>query len=122
MNRTRARHKTSELHQVRMRDDPVGDVDREVIARIARASLRHEDKVPWTVVSRAGLSDGGQGNKRDYGCQAKQRVLHRLYLRSDMSVATDIWEEECEGLFKTASIVLRLQQRFMTVPNTHTSI
>ena len=73
---TRARHITSELHQIWMANDSISDVDREVIGRIARASLRHEEKVPRTVVARSSLRDGGQGNKRDSGCHAEQRILH----------------------------------------------
>ena len=73
---TRARHITSELHQIWMGNNSISDVDREVIGRIARASLRHEEKVPGTVVSRVRLRGGGQGNKRNCGCHAEQRFLH----------------------------------------------
>ena len=73
---TRARHIAPEPHQIWMGDDPISDVDGEVIGRIARASLRHEKQVPGAVLGRAGLHDGGQGNKRDCGCQAEQGILH----------------------------------------------
>jgi hypothetical protein len=59
-----------------MGDNSIIDVDREAIGRIARASLRDEEKVPGTVVGRASLRDGGQGNKRDCGCHAEQRSPH----------------------------------------------
>jgi hypothetical protein len=73
---TRARHITCELHQIWMGNDSISDVDREVIGRIARASLRHEEKAPGTVVSRVRLRGGGQGNKRNCGCHVEQRFLH----------------------------------------------
>jgi len=46
-----------------MRDNAVGDVDGEVIGRIACASLRHENEVPGPVIRRAGLRDGSQGKR-----------------------------------------------------------
>lgn len=45
-NAARPPHLTSEPHQIWMGNDSVSDVDREVVARIARTSLRHEEKVP----------------------------------------------------------------------------
>jgi hypothetical protein len=41
----------SEPHQIRMRDDAIVDVDREIVGRIARAPLRHEAKVPRPIIS-----------------------------------------------------------------------
>ena len=46
-----------------MRDGAVSDVDREIIGRIARASLRHEEKVPGPVVRRASLCDRYEGDQ-----------------------------------------------------------
>jgi hypothetical protein len=59
-----------------MGDDSIRDVDREVIGRIARAPLRHEEKVPGSIIGRASVRDGGQGNKRDRSRHAEQRILH----------------------------------------------
>ena len=68
-----------------MGDDTISDVDREVIGRIARTALRHEEEIPRTVVSRASLRTGRQGNKRDCSCHAEQKILHR-----DISDCTDV--------------------------------
>ena len=45
----------------------VGDVDGEMIGRIASASLRHENEVPGTIECRAGLRDGEEGDKAAHG-------------------------------------------------------
>jgi hypothetical protein len=86
-----------------MGNDSISDVDREVIGRIARASLRHEEKVPGTVVARSSLRGEGQGNKRDSGCHAEQRILHyhiseallalpRIYGREGASACSKLLE------------------------------
>src|SRR3954454_22830268 len=64
-NGTRARPIAFELHQIWRGDDSIGDVDGEIIGRIARAPLRHEEKVPRPVIGRTSLRDGGQGNERE---------------------------------------------------------
>ena len=61
-----------------MRDNAVGDVDGEVIGRIACASLRYENEVPGSVIGRAGLRDGSQG-KRACDRRAKQEPLHHRF-------------------------------------------
>jgi hypothetical protein len=61
-NRTGSRHVASEPDQIRMRHDSVGDVNGEIIDRIARASLRHKNEVPGSIVGRSSLCDGGQGS------------------------------------------------------------
>ena len=76
-----------------MGDDSVSDVDREVVGRIARASLRHEEKVPGTVVARVSLRGGGQGNKRDCGCHAQQRILHH-HISEALSALPRIYGKE----------------------------
>ena len=76
-HRTRPCHVTSEPYQIRMCHDPVGDVDGEIISRIATTSLRHKDKVPRPVVRRARLRDGGEGNKACCGCCRQQKLFHR---------------------------------------------
>lgn len=78
-----------------MRDDPVGDVDREVISRIARASLRHEEKVPGSIIGRSSLRDGGQGNKTACDRRGKQKPLHH-YFSEALSALPRIYGEERE--------------------------
>src|SRR5262249_28263733 len=90
-NRSRARHTAPEPDEVRMRDYSVSNVDGEVIGRIARASLRDENEVPRSVVGRAGLRDGGEGNKEARDNSGKQKALHHDFLRSIVGVAADIW-------------------------------
>ena len=84
-----------------MRDDTVGDVDGKVIRRIARASLREEDKVPGSIVGGTRLREGGQGNKRECGRHVGQGILHHDDLRSVISVAADIWEGRARMLVET---------------------
>ena len=60
-----------------MGNNPISDVDREVIGWVARAYLRYEEKVPRAVVGRVSLRGGRQGNNADRGCQAEQRGPHR---------------------------------------------
>ena len=74
-NGTRPRHVTSELHQIRMRDDSVGDIDGKIIGRIASASLRHENKVPGSIVRRARLGNRDQGNKTSGGHSGNRKFL-----------------------------------------------
>jgi hypothetical protein len=59
-----------------MRDDAVSDVDGEIIGRIARASLRHEEKVPGTVVRRAGLCDRYEGDQATCGYRICEKLSH----------------------------------------------
>jgi hypothetical protein len=42
---------TFESDQIRMRDDAIVDVDGEIIGRVARATLRREDKVPGSMTA-----------------------------------------------------------------------
>ena len=65
-----------ELHEVRMRDDAVSDVDRETIGRVARASLRHEDKVPGPVIRRAGLCNRYGRDQAARGYRGREEVFH----------------------------------------------
>lgn len=46
-----------------MGNDSIGDIDREVVAGIARAPLRDEDEIPRAVIGRSRL--------RGWGHQAK---------------------------------------------------
>ena len=59
-----------------MRDDAVSDVDREIIAWIARASLRHEEKVPGPVVRRAGLCARYEGDQATRGYRRCEKLFH----------------------------------------------
>jgi hypothetical protein len=61
-----------------MRDYSVRDVDGEIIGRIASASLRHENEVPGTVVRRAGLRDGDEGDKAARGRRISDKLSHYL--------------------------------------------
>jgi hypothetical protein len=45
-DRSRRPDVTSKLHEIRVRDDSVGDLDEKIISRIASASLRHKNQVP----------------------------------------------------------------------------
>ena len=51
-NRAGFRDVSSELQEVRMGHNSVRNIDSEVVGRIAYASLRHEDEIPRTIVSR----------------------------------------------------------------------
>src|SRR5258707_5831439 len=106
-NGTRARHIAFELHQIWMGDDSIGDVDGEIIGRIARSPLRHEEKVPRPVVGRTSLRDGGQGNKRDYGCHTEQKILHH-HISEALQGVTGIYGKEdataCSQLLQSLAI------------------
>jgi len=56
----------------------VGDVDGEIIGRIARSSLRHESEVPEAVEYRAGLRDGVEGDQAAHGRHTDEKLLHCL--------------------------------------------
>jgi len=59
-----------------MRDGAVSDVDGEIIGWIARASLRHEEKVPGPVVRRAGLCDRYEGDQATRGYRICEKFFH----------------------------------------------
>jgi len=65
-----------EPYEVGMGDDAVRNVDGEIIGRIARASLRHEEKVPRPVVRRASLCDRYEGDQATGGYRICERVFH----------------------------------------------
>jgi hypothetical protein len=65
-----------EPHEVGMRDGAVSDVDGEIIGRIARASLRHEEKVPRSVVRRASLCDRYESDQATRGYRKCEKVFH----------------------------------------------
>lgn len=44
---------SSELYEIGMRHNSVGDIDGEAVAGIACASLRHEEEVPRAIIGRA---------------------------------------------------------------------
>ena len=77
-NGTRPCYIASESHQIRMRDDTVADVDREIVGRIARASLRHEEKVPGPIIRRAGLHGGDKCDQPTRRCRISEKLFHRL--------------------------------------------
>jgi hypothetical protein len=88
-----------------MGDDTVGDVDGEVISRIARAPLRHEEKVPGSIIGRSSLRDGGQGNQTASDRRGKQKPLDHDFSEALSALPRVYGEEQRERLFKTASIV-----------------
>ena len=51
-NGTRTRDIAVEFDEVWVCDDSVADVDGEIIGRVARASLCHENEVPRSVIGR----------------------------------------------------------------------
>jgi transcription initiation factor TFIIIB Brf1 subunit/transcription initiation factor TFIIB len=57
----------------------VGDINGEVVAGVACASLRHEDEVPRTIVSRSRVCGMRQGNKRDYCRRTKRKRFHNNF-------------------------------------------
>jgi hypothetical protein len=77
-NGTRASYIAPEPHQIRMRDDTVADVDREIVGRIARTPLRHEEKVPGAIVCRAGLRTGDKCEQATRGYRISEKVFHHL--------------------------------------------
>src|ERR1700747_1216109 len=67
---------TPELHEIGMPDDAIGDVDGEIIGRVACASLRYEDKIPGTVIRRTGLCDRYEGHQATRGYCGSEEVFH----------------------------------------------
>ena len=67
-------------HEVGMRDGTVSDVDGEIIGRIARPSLRHEEKVPRPIVRRASLCDRYEGDQATRGDRTCEKVFHCMLL------------------------------------------
>jgi len=91
----------------------VGDVDGEIIGRIARSSLRHENEAPGAVECRAGLRDGVEGDQAAQDRHTGEKLLHcllqavshtwRAKLASSMRLAggrrSDVgYGSECEEL------------------------
>jgi hypothetical protein len=75
-NRAGFRDVSSELQEVRMRHNPIRNIDSEVVNRIACTSLRHEGEVPRTIVGRSCVCGIRQGNKNARSHCAKQELLH----------------------------------------------
>src|SRR6202023_4323559 len=67
---------TSKSHEIGMRDDSVGHIDGEAVAGIAGASLREEDQVPGTVVSRARVCCRCKANEAARCRDQKRTLLH----------------------------------------------
>jgi len=65
-----------ELDEVWVCDDTVSDVDGEIIGRVARASLRHENEVPGPVVGRAGFRSRDQDKAACERCEKKELLHH----------------------------------------------
>src|SRR5262245_43440302 len=59
-----------------MRDDAGSDVDGEIIGGVARASLRHEEKVPGPIVRRTGLCNRYEGDQATHGHRRCEEVFH----------------------------------------------
>jgi hypothetical protein len=68
-----------------MRHDSVGNIDSEVVGRIACASLRHEGKVPGTIVGRSRVCGTRQGNKKTCCRCAKRKLSHVNFSRSKLT-------------------------------------
>src|SRR5258707_5832995 len=76
MNRTRFRDVSLEFYEVGMSHNSVGNIDGEVVSRIACAILRHEEEIPGTVISGARVGHGYRGDKAG-GCNhPERRRLH----------------------------------------------
>ena len=65
-----------------MRHNSVGNIDGEVIGGITCASLRHEDQIPRTIVSRSRACGMRQGNKADRCRREKQKPFHDNFSRA----------------------------------------
>jgi len=101
-NRTGFCDVTSKSHEIGMRDDSIGDVDREIIALIARASLRDEDQVPGTVVSRARVC---------YRCKANEAARCRDQTPTFHHVSSPSRSRQTMGLSRRAAGRHRLGAR-----------
>jgi hypothetical protein len=94
----------SEPDEVRMRDDSVSDIDGEVIGRVACASLRHEHKIPGSVVGRASLGNRASG-KAGRNHREKQELSHRRASEALSAFALIYGDRRRKRLFEIASIV-----------------
>jgi hypothetical protein len=79
MYRAGFRDVSSERHEVGMRQNSVGNIDSEVVGRIACASLRHEDEVPRTTVSRSRVCGTRQGDKKARCRCEKRKPFHNNF-------------------------------------------
>jgi len=59
-----------------MRDNSVGDIDGEIVGRIAGAALRHENQVPGTIVAGARMRGGSEGDKTDPYHRISEKLFH----------------------------------------------
>jgi hypothetical protein len=59
-----------------MRHNTVRNIDSEIVDRIASASLRHEGKVPGTVVSRSRVCGIREGNRNANCRYTKRKNFH----------------------------------------------
>ena len=75
-NRARPCNVSPEFQQIWVGHISVRNVDSEVIGWIARASLRHEDEVPRTIIGRPRVCGGRQGHKTAHRRHPKQRHPH----------------------------------------------
>jgi hypothetical protein len=64
----------SEIHQIWVCDDSIGYVDREIIRRIASATLRKENQIPGAVIWRAGVGSCGQ-QLASKSCHDRERMF-----------------------------------------------
>jgi hypothetical protein len=74
--RARAGHVSSKSDKVRVRDDSIVDIDREVIRLVACASLCHENKVPGPVKRRPCLRRGSDRDETACDHQRNKRFHH----------------------------------------------
>lgn len=76
-DRARSRDIAPELDEVRMRHDPVGNVDREAAALIAGAVLCHEDEISGAVEVRASLGTGIHDHETTNNCHPAHELHHK---------------------------------------------
>lgn len=77
-DRAGSRDASVEIHQIRMSDDPVDDVDGEAVCRIAGTVLRDEQEIPGAVVGspRIGARNGEQTHPSDG--DSEQKPFHDI--------------------------------------------
>jgi len=79
MNRTGFRDVSLELYEIGMSHNAVGDIDGEVVTRIARAPLRHESEIPGAIIGGSRVCDRCRGHKAERCNHPERRRLHRYF-------------------------------------------
>ena len=86
-NRPRFRDIASEPDEIRMRNNPIVDVDGEIVGRIASASLCHKDKVSGPVVRGAGLCGGRKSDNAARNRRISEDLFHLFLQRLSSSTS-----------------------------------